>query len=337
MAEQCLEYIDRLEGKRICCEREFWIGIIVIIDIKDLFDTLYNLQGARGIHGGGQVQPEIATILPEIFKKRKQNKPEGEETVYRVVETHESPPHKATSWSDFSQRKGARSQMKGKGGNSCDEQNGTSIERSSKVVKVVTLYAGGRRQTRRDPIGIKSSSAATMISKFSDDSVEIRLPKSSGRRKLKSNAAAASLSPGSSHTSYTFLGLKKKKDSSSPTSGSPPKGFPPLPKDAAAKVSTANQAKEKEAAPRVSVESATSRASSDSKKNDLCALHLAVCAVASACGAANVFDKLFEHDPDIVGPVAGHYTLPTDPISDRFIIPYFERRLFEESVYVSPP
>ena len=68
---------------------------------------------------------------------------------------------------------------------------------------------------------------------------------------------------------------------------------------------------------------------------DLCALHLAVCAVASACGATKVFDKLFEHDPDIVGPVAGQYTLPTDPILDRFVVPYFERRLFEESVYVS--
>ena len=38
---------------------------------------------------------------------------------------------------------------------------------------------------------------------------------------------------------------------------------------------------------------------------DLCALHFAVCAVASACGAAKVFDKLFEHDPDIIGPVTG--------------------------------
>ncbi|PVG04538.1 hypothetical protein CPB86DRAFT_809602 [Serendipita vermifera] len=109
----------------------------------------------------------------------------------------------------------------------------------------------------------QSSSAATMISKFSDDSVEIRLPKTSARRKLKSNnPATASLSPGSSHTSYTFLGLKKKKGSptSSPTSGSPPKGFPPLPKDAAAT---------KEAAPRVSVESSVSRVSSDGKKNGL--------------------------------------------------------------------
>jgi len=67
-----------------------------------------------------------------------------------------------------------------------------------------------------------------------------------------------------------------------------------------------------------------------------CALHLAVCAVATACGAADVFDKLFEHDPDIIGPVAGPYMLPTDPISDRFVIPYFEGRLFEESAYVPP-
>ena len=67
----------------------------------------------------------------------------------------------------------------------------------------------------------------------------------------------------------------------------------------------------------------------------LCALHLAVCAVANACGAADVFKKLFEHDLDIVGPISGSYTLPTDPASDDFVIPYFERRLFEESACVS--
>ena len=71
---------------------------------------------------------------------------------------------------------------------------------------------------------------------------------------------------------------------------------------------------------------------------DLCALHFAVCAVASACGAANVFDALFEHDPDpdVVSPVAGQYTLPTDPTLDSPVIPCSERRLFEESIYVSP-
>jgi hypothetical protein len=69
----------------------------------------------------------------------------------------------------------------------------------------------------------------------------------------------------------------------------------------------------------------------------LCALHLAVCAVASACGAADVFDKLFEYDPDIIGPVSGPYTLPADASSDRFVISYFERRLFEERLYISPP
>ena len=70
---------------------------------------------------------------------------------------------------------------------------------------------------------------------------------------------------------------------------------------------------------------------------DLCALHLAVCAVASACGVADVFNDLFEDDPDIIGPVSGEYTLPTDPTSDDFLIPYFERRLYEEeSVHVPP-
>jgi len=51
---------------------------------------------------------------------------------------------------------------------------------------------------------------------------------------------------------------------------------------------------------------------------------------------ADVFDKLFEHDPDIIDPVAGPYMLPTDPISDRCVILYFDRRLFEESIYVPP-
>ena len=66
----------------------------------------------------------------------------------------------------------------------------------------------------------------------------------------------------------------------------------------------------------------------------LCALHLAVCAMAHACGAADIFKKLFEHDMDIVGPIAGPYTLPSDPTTDNFLIPYLERRLFEESAYV---
>ena len=70
--------------------------------------------------------------------------------------------------------------------------------------------------------------------------------------------------------------------------------------------------------------------------SDLCALHLAVCVVASACGAADVFDKLFEDDPDIIGPVSGNYTLPTNPTSDDFVVPYFERRLVEESILVPP-
>ena len=69
---------------------------------------------------------------------------------------------------------------------------------------------------------------------------------------------------------------------------------------------------------------------------DLCALHLAVCAVASACGATEAFNKLFEHDPDIIGPISGQYTLPTDPMSDDFAIPYLERRLYEERIH-SPP
>lgn len=67
---------------------------------------------------------------------------------------------------------------------------------------------------------------------------------------------------------------------------------------------------------------------------DICALHLAVCALASACGAADVFNKLFEHDPDIIGPISGEYMLPEDPDSDRFVLPYLERRLLEESIRV---
>ena len=54
----------------------------------------------------------------------------------------------------------------------------------------------------------------------------------------------------------------------------------------------------------------------------LCALHLAVCAVAHACGAAEV--------PDIIGTIAGSCALPTFPGEDDFVIPYFERRLFGE-------
>ena len=68
----------------------------------------------------------------------------------------------------------------------------------------------------------------------------------------------------------------------------------------------------------------------------LCALHLNVCAVAHACGAAHVFDGLFEHDPDIIGPAAASSELPTDPTFDDYMIPYLERRLFEESACVPP-
>ena len=64
----------------------------------------------------------------------------------------------------------------------------------------------------------------------------------------------------------------------------------------------------------------------------LCDLHLAVCHVAHACGAAEVLDILFYHDPDVVGPVAGSFTLPNVPGFGGFVLPYFERRLFEESL-----
>lgn len=67
---------------------------------------------------------------------------------------------------------------------------------------------------------------------------------------------------------------------------------------------------------------------------DLCDLHLAICRVAHACGAAEVLDKLFYHDPDVVGPVAGSYTLPHVPGFGDFTLPYFERRLREESLVV---
>jgi len=65
---------------------------------------------------------------------------------------------------------------------------------------------------------------------------------------------------------------------------------------------------------------------------ELCKLHLAVCGVAHACGAAEVLDDLFYHDPDVLGPVAGSFTLPTMPGSNDFVLPYLERRLFEESL-----
>ena len=64
----------------------------------------------------------------------------------------------------------------------------------------------------------------------------------------------------------------------------------------------------------------------------LCDLHLAVCRVAHACGAAEVLDNLFYHDPDIVGPDADSSTLPTVPGFGDFALPYFERRLIEESL-----
>ena len=67
---------------------------------------------------------------------------------------------------------------------------------------------------------------------------------------------------------------------------------------------------------------------------DICALHLAVYAVASACSAADVFNKLFENDPDIVRPISGESLLPGDPNSECNTLPYFERRLLEESMCV---
>ena len=67
-----------------------------------------------------------------------------------------------------------------------------------------------------------------------------------------------------------------------------------------------------------------------------CDLHLAVCRVAHACGAAEVLDNLFYHDPDIVGPDADSSTLPTVPGFGDFALPYFERRLIEESLSSEP-
>ena len=61
----------------------------------------------------------------------------------------------------------------------------------------------------------------------------------------------------------------------------------------------------------------------------LCAHNLAVCYVVHACGAA-VFNSLFQRDPDIIGSMAGSYVLPIFPADDDFVIPYFQRRLFEE-------
>ena len=43
----------------------------------------------------------------------------------------------------------------------------------------------------------------------------------------------------------------------------------------------------------------------------LCELHLVLCRVAHACGAAKALDDVFYCDLDIMCPVAGEYTLPT--------------------------
>ncbi|KIM33846.1 hypothetical protein M408DRAFT_5312 [Serendipita vermifera MAFF 305830] len=82
-----------------------------------------------------------------------------------------------------------------------------------------------------------SAGAVTMMSKFSDDSADLR-PKRSRKEsgvaprtikksanKSSSSPTAQNMNPGSSHTSYTFLGMKKKiSPSSSPTSAlSPPR------------------------------------------------------------------------------------------------------------------
>lgn len=65
---------------------------------------------------------------------------------------------------------------------------------------------------------------------------------------------------------------------------------------------------------------------------EVCAVHLAVCAVVSACGSADILNKLVERNPVIAGPVAGQYTT-NSPISDRLVTPYFERHLL---AYVPP-
>ena len=85
-----------------------------------------------------------------------------------------------------------------------------------------------RRRDARRP----SAGAATMISKFSDDSFDVRpkkrrdgAPKTIKKPNTSSSAkhAVQNMTPGSSHTSYTFLGMKKKiSPSSSPTTTSPP-------------------------------------------------------------------------------------------------------------------
>ena len=49
-----------------------------------------------------------------------------------------------------------------------------------------------------------------------------------------------------------------------------------------------------------------------------------------ACATADVFNSLFQHDPDIIGPITRSYALSTSPSDDNFVIPYLQRRLFEE-------
>jgi hypothetical protein len=70
-----------------------------------------------------------------------------------------------------------------------------------------------------------SAGAMTMASKFSDDTVDARPRKrrDGTSKTIKKSVAAQqqqqqgqNMNPGSSHTSYTFLGLRKKKESSPP-------------------------------------------------------------------------------------------------------------------------
>lgn len=69
---------------------------------------------------------------------------------------------------------------------------------------------------------------------------------------------------------------------------------------------------------------------------DLCPLHLAVCAVASACGAAEFSTNSSKSTRTSSVQYLGNTRYQQTPLRKDVVVPYFERRLFEEGIHVPP-
>ncbi len=69
VVEQRLEHVNWPEGRAICCDADLSrIGIVLVVEVKDLFDSFYDREGTWVTHGDGEIQERSFVATMKVLK-----------------------------------------------------------------------------------------------------------------------------------------------------------------------------------------------------------------------------------------------------------------------------